>query len=103
MNIIFVTEFEKQPITGLCKYNGELCRFILDFENRYGVNIYYLTLTEKISWLFRKWFFEICVGRHYTYKNNKPITEFHWRYPIWLHKKLYNMYFRLNRGVKNVI
>ena len=95
MELIFVSDFCNIPLAGLCRSNNKLCRFVTDPDNMYGFSIYPLSTLEKVHWLSRKWLFEICVGTQYSYKNNKPIGVFHWRHPIWLHKKLFNLYYHL--------
>ncbi len=94
IDLVFVTSFYDKPLYGLCKHNNKLAKFSADHEEE-GYTIYPLSSIEKIKCLINKKLFELCVGKHYTYKNNKPIDIFRWRKPIWLHKKLFNIYYKV--------
>lgn len=58
-------------LNGLCFHQGELCEFKTiwpDYPYKEILcKIKYLTKREKAKWLLRKWAFEICIGRHWTY------------------------------------
>lgn len=95
--IIFVTNYYDGPLSGLCKYNGQLCKFTCVEEDDDGTryfDVYSLTPWEKIKALWNKKKFELCVGYHCSYKNNKKQSYFYYRKPQWFYKWLFRMYFR---------
>lgn len=72
-------------ISGLCSYNGKLCRFYNDWdifvEDEDGDRVYLtcihtLSFFQKLRLLFRKRLFEWCVGYHWTYKNGKRVASY---------------------------
>lgn len=81
MDFIWVSGHWDVHLSGLCRYQGNICRFKCDNPDpndddiaRYS--IYSLSMMEKIHWLYRKKKFEICVGRHWTYPDRKNGTHF---------------------------
>lgn len=99
LKIVFVTNYYDRPLSGLCYYNGDLTKFELNYdpEDDEGINetyfIFSLTVFEKIKYLFQKKMFEICVGYHQTYVNNKKPSFFYMRKPKWVFSLLYNFYY----------
>ena len=53
-------------LSGLCFYDGELCRFETDYDT-HEVFIFSLNYFEKIKWKLRKRLFEIFVSKNWTY------------------------------------
>lgn len=99
----FISNHYDVHLNGTCIYNGELC----EFKNEYPdydeetdewkemvVEIYQLTLQEKLRWYKRQWLFEKCVGYHWSYNNNKRGGYFHYRKPQWLYKRIFNLYYK---------
>jgi hypothetical protein len=77
-------------LTGLCRHDGKLCRFEVEWD-KVGdhseittYTIYALSPLEKLRWLWRKKKFEICVGRHWTYPDLEDGVRFRKRKPRWL-------------------
>lgn len=85
-------------LSGTCIYKGKLCYFETEYpeEDEFYYNIYSLTWQEKLKWLLRQWFFELCIGYHWTYKNNKKVWDgFILRKPNWLYDFLFRLYYKL--------
>jgi len=91
--IVWVSDFYDHPLAGICRWEGELCRFEWDYDDEW-VRIYLLTRLQKVRWLWRKVKFEICVGYHWTYKDGKRETNFHYRNPQWLYRLLFRFHYR---------
>lgn len=87
-------------LEGLCKYDGNLCRFehvrfvweededgdLEIVDNLY--DIFSLTLKDKIKLKLRQWKFELCVGKHCSYPHRENGVRYKSKRPIWLHKIL---------------
>lgn len=87
---------------GTCIHKGKLCEFktILHFDDIIEdivdmVDIYELNLIERSKWIYRQWLFELCVGKHWSYKNGKKQGEYHIRNPKWLYERLGKLYYKL--------
>lgn len=106
---------------GLCWYNGKLCRFETvderDYEcnplhyewyewngekhqievfretGRLYCNIYSMSFVEKFKKQWRRFWFEFCVGHHWSYPNRKNRDYSDWK-PRWLRKILRMLYYR---------
>jgi hypothetical protein len=102
----FISNHYDVHLGGTCIYNGELC----EFKNQYPeldeetdeweemiVEIYKLTLKEKIKWYWRQWLFEKCVGYHYSYSQRKRGERFRYRKPEWLYIRIFNLYYKLKK------
>ncbi|HEU4602631.1 MAG TPA: hypothetical protein VFS24_11710 [Steroidobacteraceae bacterium] len=84
---------------GLARHNGQLMRFqtpqfywYTRRSLRPQVRLFRLSVREKLRWLARKWWFEFCVGRHWTYPDRKLgqyVPPPKWRT---------DLYYRLQRG-----
>jgi hypothetical protein len=68
---------------GLCFFQGELCMFETQLPTSpsnknepLSCEIYSLNRLEKFRWLTRKWKFEICVGKHWTYPHRAGGVHF---------------------------
>lgn len=96
LEIIFVTNFYDIPLAGLCWYDGKVERFESDYDTQ-KTTIIFLTRYERFKALLGKKLFEICVGTHHTYKNNRKASYFYWRKPVILHKILYKLYYAIKR------
>ena len=93
-------------LNGTCTYNNKMCLFESgeitynedcdDFDVVY-VNIYRLSLKDKIKWKFKQFMFEQCVGYHWTYPYRKQGAGFYYRNPKWLYIWLFNKYFQLKK------
>jgi hypothetical protein len=97
--IVFVSTYYDGPLEGLTKYKGQLCKFtcVEDDDQYFYYDLYSLTAWEKIKELWKKKKFELCIGYHWSYKNGKRLSEFHFRKPQWLYKWLFRMYFKNHR------
>jgi hypothetical protein len=117
IDFVWVSGHYDHHLTGLCRYQGKLCRFsVVDSENteydekldlgeedyveeRWILTgyIYSLTLKEKIKWLYTKKKFEWCVGYHWTYPYrsdwNHRRRHFYIRRPTWLYRALFNFHY----------
>lgn len=98
VNFFWISNHYDIHLSGLCKMNGELMWFITPkvpaWNERYPkVHLFKLTRREKIRLLARKWWFEFCIGKHWTAPNfRKPPKPFkHFR---WFHQMMYNFYYR---------
>ena len=104
VNFRFISNHYDVHLGGTCIYNGELC----EFKNEYPdydedtdewkdmiVEIYQLTLKEKLAWYKNQWLFEKCIGYHWSYKNGKRGKSFHYRKPKWLYKIIFNLFYKL--------
>lgn len=99
----FISNHWDVHLGGTCIYNGELC----EFKNQYPdyneetddwedmiVEIYQLTLSEKLNWYKRQFLFEKCVGYHWTYTHRKKGKGFYYRNPKWLYEMLFKYYYK---------
>lgn len=93
MKFVWIASFWDGPIEGLCKFDGQVMHF-----REAGANGTYrvspLTPIRKARWLLRKFLFELCVGKHYSYPHRTNGVHFHWRRPIRLHKALFSAYYK---------
>jgi hypothetical protein len=96
LEIIYVTDYYDIPLSGLCRYNNRIERFEYNEENQ-EYHIIHLTRYQRIVELFRKKLFEICVGTHQSYVNNKKPSFFYWRKPVILHRILFKLYYGIKR------
>jgi hypothetical protein len=97
MNFVFITNYYDGPLSGFCLWDNQLHRFEATDES-YGddeYDVYPLTLWEKIKAKTNQKAFEICVGTHWSYGGNKRKSHFYWRRPNWLHKLLFDVYYKL--------
>jgi hypothetical protein len=85
-------------IEGLCYYRGFVSEFKThdwyneDEEKPVMVNIYELTMGEKLKALWDKKLFEICVGYHWSYPE-RVVYNYHIRRPRWLYQFLFNWFY----------
>lgn len=95
--LLWVSSFYDYPLAGLARLNGQFYRFEADYvgapdwPSRY--RLYELEGIEKIRWLLRKWLFEICVGKHMTYRNGRRLCYYQPRRPRILHHSLMRLYY----------
>jgi len=93
----FVSDHYDIHLNGTCYYNGSLCEFMAELPpghyNTTTVDIYKLSLVNKLKWIWRQWLFELCVGNHWSYKNGKRNGNFYNKKPKWLYKILLNWYY----------
>jgi hypothetical protein len=66
---VFVNAHWDINLGGLCRIDGELCRFrtIDDHDKPLVVEVFKMTPWQKVRALWKKKLFEICVGRHWTF------------------------------------
>ena len=95
---LWVSNHHDVHLTGLLLFDGQLCRFETDYESEL-VSVYALDLKQKAGWIFRKKLFELCVGRHLSYPARLQGAEFCWRYPRWLHKQLFELYYKVTKWI----
>jgi hypothetical protein len=93
LEIVYVDSFYDFPLGGLCYYDGKIERFVTDYDTK-ETTIIHLTSWERFKALCSKKLFEICVGKHHSYVNNKRPHYFYWRKPVFLHKIIFNLYFK---------
>lgn len=96
LDIVYVNSFYDIPLAGLCRYNGKIERFEVDYDTL-KAEIFLLTPWQRFKALLNKKLFEICVGSHWTYKNGKRSCYFYWRKPVIIHKMLHNLYYKLKK------
>ena len=96
---VWVSNHYDIHLDGLCRYQGELCRFETwdADEDNPQVRIFRMTALEKLSWLLRKRMFELCIGHHWTYQQKKTRTHFYYRWPRWFYKGLFWAYYGFKR------
>lgn len=89
-------------LDGLARHNGVLMRFETPqfyWCNRRRlspvVRLWPLRRREKLTWLLRKKFFEVCVGHHWTYPQRA--RGYRRRKPLWLASLLFHFYYRATR------
>lgn len=114
MQFVWVSNFWDFPLKGICMWGGKLHEFAGwdewfkidnptededDWDRKVFFNLTPLTFTQRLKWRFRQRMFELCVGTHWTYKNNQRGLQFHWRKPVWLHKLLCSWYYK-TKGFK---
>lgn len=102
--IVFHSGYYDGPLSGLCRFNGELCEFELHAEEYIGdedefervrmFDIKPLGGFKKCRRIFGKWLFEICVGRHCSYPNRSRGEFFYWKYPRWFWEIVFNVYYK---------
>lgn len=93
LNIVWVSNFYDYPLEGICRPNGELMKFTVD-DDDYMYFVEPLTGWQKFKWLFNMKMFELCVGKHWSYKDNKRQTFFYYRKPEWLFRFLFKLYYK---------
>ena len=93
LDIIFVSDYYDMPLGGLCRHNGKIEKFEVDYDTC-SATIVSLTPLQRIRALVNKKLFELCVGHHWSYdKKGNQKSYFHWRRPEFLHKMLFNFYY----------
>lgn len=103
MSWVWVSSYYDVPLDGLCRWDGALCSFeIIDVEAEpplYRVAV--LTWLERVRWLARKWLFELCVGRHWSYPQREQGVRYHLRSPAWFWRAVNRAYYwRYRKGVR---
>ncbi len=88
VDFIWVNEHYDKHLSGLCKYNNEVCFFKTNYEISI-VSIYKLNFKEKIKWKLKQKIFEFCVGYHWTY----PRINYRLRKPYWFWRILFKLYY----------
>lgn len=99
LDIVYVSNYYDHPLSGLCMYENELCKFDWQYSED-EVIIIKMSYKEKLKALLSKKMFELCVGYHQTYVNNKKSSWFYYRNPKWFFKLLYKFYYRSSYGLK---
>lgn len=94
----FVSDHYDVHLSGICIYKKKLYFFktivINDTDNQL-VDVFKLTYLEKIKWFLKQRWFEMCVGKHYSFKDNKKIQQhFFYRKPKFLFKILFDLYYK---------
>ena len=79
-------------LNGTCIYDGSLCEF-KKFDDILFYKIYKLGLLSKLKWYWKQWLFELCVGYHWSYSDDKGRTSFLFRKPTWLYTMLLKLYY----------
>lgn len=64
-------------------------------EDTFGWVEFEEAICEIIKWLFRKWTFELCIGRHWTYPHKTGGVKYTGTNPF-----LEKIYWKLNRFLK---
>lgn len=104
----FVQNHYDLHLSGTCIYNNKLHVFktiewdYYDEDENYEnynptCDIYELTLKERIKYWYIQKKFEWMVGYHWSYSNKKRISNFYYRNPKWLYKKLFKIYFKTKK------
>ena len=77
-NLVYVENYYDIPLSGLCTHKNQLVGFkVVDSEEDDPTyEIIHLTPIQKIRELVKKKLFEICVGKHWSYKNGKRLGDF---------------------------
>ncbi len=102
---IFVSDHYNLHLKGSCIYNNYLCEF-KTIEGDYNeeedkwddsfCEIYKLNFLERLKWRWTQWFFEACVGYHWSYnKKTNDTRGFYYRKPKCLYKFLCDMYYKV--------
>lgn len=95
MDFVYVENHYDIHLSGLCRYDGKIHRFLTnddDFDDSHCI-ILELSYIEKLKALWDKKLFEICVGTHWTYHEGKRMGDYYIRKPAWLHKKLFKWFY----------
>lgn len=96
MEWVWISNHYDIHLDGLCRFNGELARFeTWNADENPVCKIFQLTISEKARWLFRKWAFELCIGRHWTYPDRVDGASFHME--GWFGKSMFNIYYWLKK------
>jgi len=103
VDFIWVKSHYDVHLEGLCRVNNKIHRFKIASEFGYDedlddyvlpiMNVYKLSKVDKIKWLFRKWLFEVCVGKHFTYPDRKNGVRFYTKSPKWFWNKVFRLYY----------
>lgn len=126
MKFEFIYDHWDIHLNGLCWYEGKLCWFETFDTREYECNplyyiwwtspegekiqweeyrevgelyceIYEMTFTEKFKKQWKRFWFEFCVGHHWSYPNRNTLNSLYryrdWK-PRWLRKILYMLYYR---------
>lgn len=98
MQWVWVTDYYDVPLRGLCRYHGRRCRFEVADEDGETYRVISLTRLERCRWMARKWLFELCVGRHWSYPARVQGVRFQWRRPQWLWRYVLRAYYGQRKG-----
>lgn len=96
----FISSYYDLPLKGICYHLGILYEFqrvqLEEYFDDY-LELYSLNPFEEFKWKFKQWWFETCVGYHWSWypKNNKRQTGFYYRKPVWFYKLLMKLYYKL--------
>ena len=111
MTFVWIENHWDIHLTGLCRVDGELHSFKTMDETDYNemndnclcckdggtddakdcrcdvytnvvCEVTKLTLIQKIKWLTRKWLFEVCVGKHWSYPHRYQGVHFNNKHPL---------------------
>lgn len=96
MHYVFVSGFYDHPLSGTCRYQGELCKFEIEVIEDDQTDHYIvtpMTLWEKVKARFSQKMFELCVGTHWSFEGNKRRSFYYVRRPAWLHHLLFRSYY----------
>lgn len=76
MDFVWITNQYDYHLEGLCTYLGQWHRFEThEIHSTLVCRVYTLSPIEKLKWKLSKFFFEKCVGKHYTYQNQELIKD----------------------------
>lgn len=94
----FISSYYDLPLKGICYHLGVLYEFqrvqMEEYFDDY-LELYSLNLFEKTKWILRQWWFETCVGYHWSWYPKNRSKGFYYRKPQWLYKLLMKLYYKL--------
>ena len=98
MDWLWISNHWDAHLEGLCRVQGRIMRFVMPptwegHEELPHMHVFRLALWEKIRWLARKRFFEICVGEHWTYPQRRNGHKFHLKRPKWFWQAVFKFYY----------
>jgi hypothetical protein len=74
----FITNHYDVHLSGTCSYNGRIARFknLDPYADKMWCQITELNFVERTKERLRQLWFEICVGKHWTYPDRKNGARF---------------------------
>lgn len=92
----FITNFYDHPLKGSCYYLGKLYYFRRKEDSDY-LYLFHLNNSGERKWKLKQFFFEQCVGYHWSWYPKNRSERFRYRKPEWLYKLLFKLYYKLKK------
>jgi hypothetical protein len=95
----FITNYYDVPLRGSCYYLGKLYSFSRKDEGNY-LYLFHLNMNGERRWKWKQFWFEQCVGYHWSWFPKNRHNKFYYRNPQWLYKFLFWLYYKLKKNAR---